>query len=81
MSFGFLGRSRGLAAFEDVLFSGTSGLDHLINRAVAFAKKTFAKSHRTVVNDAGFLESKKVLVAAMRWYEAFRHVDVGTNET
>jgi hypothetical protein len=35
----FLGRLRSFAAFEDVLFPGPRGLDHLVNRAVALGEK------------------------------------------
>src|SRR5436190_5798795 len=39
LDFGFFGGGAGLAAFEDVLFAGASGLDHLIDGTVAFGQK------------------------------------------
>lgn len=67
--FGFFGSGGGLAAFEDVLFAGPGGLDHLVDSAIAFVEETLAKADGAVIDNSSFLESKQLLIAAVGWYE------------
>lgn len=71
LNLGFLGGEGGFAAFENVLFSGARGLDHLIDRAVAFGQKLVGEAEGDVVNDFGFLKGEQGSVIAARWEEAF----------
>jgi hypothetical protein len=47
------------APFEDVLFPGPGGLDHLINRAIRFGKKPMAESMDKIVNNLSFPKGKQ----------------------
>ena len=67
--FGFLGSTGCLTAFEDVLFAGARGLDHLVVCAVTLLQKALAEPHCAVIHNPGFLEGEKVFVTAMRWDE------------
>ena len=55
---------RGLAAFEDVLFPRSRGLDHLVDRAVALGEMFVRKAKREIVDDLGFLEGEEGPVIA-----------------
>jgi hypothetical protein len=72
LDLGFLGCAAGAAAFEDVLFAGAGGLDHLVGGAAALVHEMGAKAGGGIEDDAGFAEGEQVLVAAMRREEAFR---------
>jgi hypothetical protein len=62
LNLGFLRSERGFAAFEDVLFPGARGLDHLVHRAVAFAEILVREPKGEVVNDFGFLVGEQRLI-------------------
>ena len=62
----FLRCSAGHATFENILFAGTRGLDHLVQGAVAFIKEAVAEAHRAVVHDSGLAEGQQILIASMR---------------
>jgi len=69
LDFGFLGSTGCLTAFENVLFAGTRGLDHLVVGAVTPLQKALAEPHRAVIHNPGFLEGEEFFVTAMRWDE------------
>ena len=64
--FGFLGRGRGHRAFDDVLFTGTCRLHHLVNSAVALVQKAVAEKHRAGIDDERFLVREQLCVVAVR---------------
>jgi len=71
---GFLGGESGLAAFEDVFLAGTSGLDHLVNRAVAFGEKLVSEAEGDIENDLRLVEGVEGLVVATRRKKAVRRM-------
>jgi len=44
-------------------------LHHLVHGAVALVQKALAEPDCAIINDAGFLERKEALVAAVWWDE------------
>lgn len=66
----FLGRSRHLAAFGDILVAAARGLHHLVVGAGFSVNEAVAEADRGIVNDLGFSVGEKVIVAAMRRDEA-----------
>ena len=69
----FLGGKGGFAAFQDVLFAGARGLDHLVHGAVALAEILVRETEGEVVDDFGFLVGEEGLVITaggmMGWEE------------
>ena len=76
LDLGLAGGSARLAAFQDILFSGTSGLDHLVVGSGTAVDELIAKEDRRIVNDAGFLERQQVLIAAVWRNEAVAHAGI-----
>ena len=54
-----------MAASENVLFTGTRSLYHLIVGAGTFIHETLAKTHRAIIDNAGFLKGKEIRIAPM----------------
>ena len=66
LDFGFLGRERCLAAFQDVLFAGTSGLNHLVNGPLTPSNQLVRKAKGEVIDNLRFLERNEPLIVTMR---------------
>jgi hypothetical protein len=66
----FLGGLRDLASFQNVLFSGSRGLDHLIDGAVAAGEILVREAEGDVIDDLGFLVGEKGAVVAERRQDA-----------
>jgi len=64
--FGFLGRRPGFAPFQNVLLSCPSGLNHLVDRSIAFGEILVGKAKGDVVNDLCFLKEQQRLIVAAR---------------
>src|SRR6266498_3517801 len=66
---GFLGSCRSLAAFENILFPRTRGLDHLLASAIKFAEEPVAEMKRSVIDNERLLIREQVLVTTVGWDE------------
>lgn len=66
LDLGFGGGDGGFAAFYDVLFAGTGGLDHLVDGAVGFGEVLLCEVIGEVVDDFGFAVGEKFPVVAVR---------------
>lgn len=76
LDLGLAGGPARLAAFQDILLSGTGGLDHLVVGAGTAVDELIAKEYGRIVNDAGFLERQQVLIAAVWGNEAIAHAGI-----
>ena len=65
LDLGLLGGPRRHAAFHKVLLARPRCLDHLITRSAAPIHVVLAEEDRRVVNDAGLLIGKKILVSTV----------------
>jgi hypothetical protein len=63
---------RSKAALNNILFSRTRRLHHLIHSAVALFQKALAEENGTIKYDFGFLKGEQVLVTTMRWNESVK---------
>ena len=66
LDLGFLGGERGLAAFQEILFTGTGGLNHLVHSAVAPGEMLVRKAEGQVIDHLGFVEGMEGLIIATR---------------
>jgi len=64
--------SCGFTPFQDVLFAGLSGLNHLIDRAITSGEILVGKAKGDVVDDFGFLEGQQCLIVASRGNDGAR---------
>jgi hypothetical protein len=70
LDFHLFGSAGRLAAFHDILFPRSGGLDHLINRAIRFSKKPLTKPIGEIVNNLGLSIGKEFALVAVRGNEA-----------
>lgn len=73
LDLGFLGSDGRLAALDDVLFAGASGLNHLIEGAISALEKALAKMDGEVVNDLRLLVGEQLAVVTVWGEEASVH--------
>ena len=66
LDFGFGGGDGGFATFENVLFAGSGGLDHLVDSAIGFGEVLLCEVIGEVVEDFGFAVGEKFPVVAVR---------------
>jgi hypothetical protein len=59
LDLGLFGSAPGFAAFENILFARTSGLDHLVDGTVAFPEEFVSEPEGEVVDDFGLLEGEE----------------------
>ena len=64
--FRFLGCRPSFALFQDVLLSRPSGLNHLVDRAIAFGEIIVGKAKGDGVDDSRFLEGQQRMIVAAR---------------
>ena len=69
LEFHLRGGDGGLAAFGDVLFSGTGGLHHLVDSAVSAFEELLAEAEGEVIDDLGLFVGEEVLVVSAWWKE------------
>lgn len=60
----------GVPAPEDVLLSGTGGLDHRVHGAVTLGEVLVGEVEGEVIEDLGLLVAEEALVMAVRWQDA-----------
>ena len=66
LDLGFFGSARSFAAFENILFTRSRGLHHLVVSAVGFSQEPLAEAHSAVKDYPGLLEGEQILVATVR---------------
>ena len=72
LDLGFLRRHSGFAPFQDVLFPGAGGLDHLIDSSIASGEILVGKAKGDVVDNFRFLEGKQRLIISARRQQTLR---------